>query len=706
MNPASPGRSPARILLVDDRPENLIALKAILRRDNYRLTTASSGEEALQLALREGFTVILLDVVMPSMDGFEVAHYLKQSERTRNIPILFLTAVATDVHQIYRAYDVGAVDYLIKPLEPDVVRKKVAVFVDLVRQREQIAIQSVQLRDAQRREYELRLAELRVASDRRYRKLVEGIDHAIAWSADASGRLTFVSAQAPRILGYPIEQFIERKFTRKRLYPEDRGKVLSTVRQVLTKEGADLTAEHRVVAADGRLVWFHTVISYAEDETGRPELHGISIDISSLKRAEAVQSLLADAGRILTESRDYRGTLQQLATRLVPVLADWCLVDESVEPKRLTEVAAAHANAKSAVWLHSLERRPRFDPRSPFGVAQVAQSGAAELHREIPGISWLADALGTARVDALGALSPHSVMFVPLVTRGRTLGVMTLVSSASRRRFMPSDLALAEELGRRAGTAVDNARLYEESVRATQAREDLLAIVSHDLRNPLSSILMSVGILDRTASDEKVHKYAETISRSAHRMERLIGDLLDFARVQTGTLTIEPHLNEAASLLHDSVDVFKPLADKKRLRLATEVPEGLFVSCDRDRVQQVLSNLVGNAIKFTPAEGNVSIRAKRNDGEARFDVTDTGPGIEAEDLPRIWERFWQAKIPGDGGLGLGLSIAKALVEAHGGRIWAESKIGAGTTFSFTLPLAPPAQEPKMTERTGPEATWH
>src|SRR5690606_17194560 len=157
---------------------------------------------------------------------FEVAQHLKQLERTRTIPILFLTAVATDVRQIYRAYDVGAIDYLVKPLDPEVVQKKVAVLVALDRQREEIERQARLFLEAERRDHALRMAELRLASHRRYRKLVEGIEHVVASSADEAGRLTFVSRKAPEILGVPMEDFSEPDFWNRHLRPEDRDAVL------------------------------------------------------------------------------------------------------------------------------------------------------------------------------------------------------------------------------------------------------------------------------------------------------------------------------------------------------------------------------------------------------------------------------------------------------------------------------------------------
>lgn len=523
-------RVPAKLLLVDDRPENLAALKGILKHPGYQLFTATSGTEALKLVLRERFAVILLDVVMPEMDGFEVARHLKALERTRNIPILFLTAIATDVQHIYRAYEIGAVDYIVKPLDTEVVRRKVAVFVDLIRQREEIKRQAEALREAERREYELKLGELRFAGDRRYRKLVEGIDHVIGWTTDDTLRFSFVSQQAPRILGYPMQRFLEPSFWSDHLHPQDREAVLAMFHRAVA-EAIELGADHRLIAEDGRAVWFHTAVSGDSTPDVPAELHGISIDISDLKRAE---------------------------------------------------VEARHA---------------------------------------------------------------------------------------------------------------------------THVREQLLAIVAHDLRNPLGSIRTSGELLARIAAstrDPRAEKTARTIIRSAERMDRLIRDLLDFALIEAERLKLEHEIVDAKDLLHESLEVFKPLADEKRIQLAGHAREALQLDGDRDRLLQILSNLIGNAIKFTPQGGSVALRIERSGDEAIFAITDTGPGISEDDVLRIWDRYWQVSRTHKGGVGLGLSIAKGLVEAHRGRIWAESKVGAGTTFSFTVPLA----APESTERAGgsePEA---
>ena len=238
-------------------------------------------------------------------------------------------------------------------------------------------------------------------------------------------------------------------------------------------------------------------------------------------------------------------------------------------------------------------------------------------------------------------------------------------------------------------TAASERVARAEAEAAVATREELLAIVSHDLRNPLGSIVFSAALLQRTTIDgeegERVHKSAQTILRSADRMTRLIADLLDFAQIQAGKLAVEQMPQDVEGLIRDCVEMLRPLAATKDLKGMASA--GLQVRGDRERVLQILSNLVGNAIKFTPEGGSIFIEAQDTGHEVRFSVRDTGQGISEEELPRIFDRFWQAQRKNRAGIGLGLSIAKGLVEAQGGRLDVESKLGAGTTFFFTLPLA-------------------
>jgi len=693
---SSEQNAPVNLLLVDDRPENLVALKAMLNRPDYRLLTATSGEEALRIALRERLAVILLDVVMPGMDGFEVAQHLKRLERTRTIPILFLTAVATDAREIYRAYDVGAIDYLVKPLDAEMVRKKVAVLVALERQREEIERQARLLLEAERRDHELRMAELRLASDRRYRKLVEGIEHVVAWSADAAGRLTFVSRKASDILRVPIEEFSDPDFWSRHLHPEDRDAVFDLFRQALA-DGNDLAVNHRMLAGDGEVRWFHTGVSRDESWTGNAELHGVSVEVTAIKRSEEAQALLADVSSILVESLDHRRTLPELASRLVPALGDVCLIDEVVSPWATREVARAYSQRALEARLGASKRSEPLDRGTTPAVARVLAERRAELH-DATDAGWLATALGIEHAELLERLKPASCLFVPLHARERTLGLLTLVSSMPRK-FSGHDLALAEEVGRRAALAMENAILYDEARRAVRAREDVLAVVSHDLRNPLSAISMSTGLLEKAlapgANGERSGRLLQTIHRSVEQIERLIRDLLDFGRLEAGQFTIEPGVHDVRGLLQESLELFAPLAAKKGFSLDVHASEELWLRCDRGRVLQILSNLFDNAAKFTPPGGAVRVLVERDGDAARFTVSDTGPGMTEEELSRIWERYWQARrTSGAKGVGLGLYITKGLVEAHGGRIWAESTVGKGTTFHLTLPLANPPTAPE------------
>ena len=667
---------PIAILLVDDRRENLIALTGILTRPEHRLLTASTGKEALRIALRERLAVILLDVVMPDLDGFEVARTLKQLDRTRDIPILFLTAHATDVRQIYRAYDAGAVDYLVKPLDPEVVRKKVGVFVSLARQRQQIEEQAQQLVAVERREHELRIAELKVANESRYRKLVEGIDRAIAWTADEKGTLTFISRRAPRILGVPPDAFSRPGFWDKLVYPDDRAAVAKVFSTVLATHH-DASLEHRLVGADGRVRWFHTSVSGESDSGGPPQLHGVSIEITEIKHGEAVQSLLADVGSILSASLDVRAELPAVAARVVPFLGDWCVIDEIVAGDAVRQIAA-HAVPERASALAKLERCPH-----------AIELDEPELHAD-PDPASLARALGVDPEHGLEGLEPGSYLILPMQARGGMLGIMFLGTSAPRR-FGAAEELLAEQVSRRAALCMENTLLYEEAQRATRAREELLAVVSHDLRNPLNAISMSAKALARAEArkmePEWLHRQVQTMVRSTELMERLIHDLLDFARSESGQLSLERTPNDAARLLADSAELLGPLAAQKGIHLEVGHAEAISVSCDRDRVLDVLSNLIGNAIKFTPSGGSVEVRVERLRDEARFAIIDTGPGIPPEHVPRVFERFWRANKTANG-LGLGLAICKRLIDAHSGSIWAESTLGKGTTFYFTLPLAP------------------
>jgi signal transduction histidine kinase len=290
----------------------------------------------------------------------------------------------------------------------------------------------------------------------------------------------------------------------------------------------------------------------------------------------------------------------------------------------------------------------------------------------------------------------QTYLATPLVHAGETVGSIALhfkeagAVGASDRTFT---LLLAQA----AATALHRARTYDAELEKRRhaellahAREDVLGVVAHDLRNPLNTVSMAASLmLENTPMDRpQERRQVEIVRRAADRMNRMIQDLLDVKRLETGRLGIEPRSEPAAALIYDTLDMLRPLAASSTILLESNVAENLPpVLADAARIQQVLSNLVGNAVKFTPREGRITVCADRIDGEVRFAVIDTGPGIPAEQLPHIFGRFWQARSTDRRGIGLGLAIAKGIVEAHRGRIWVESSVGLGSTFYFTLPVA-------------------
>jgi PAS domain S-box-containing protein len=284
---------------------------------------------------------------------------------------------------------------------------------------------------------------------------------------------------------------------------------------------------------------------------------------------------------------------------------------------------------------------------------------------------------------------------LPLEVEGRRLGAVG-ISFANARDFDDADADFMVTMSRLCAQALERAKLYQaaqdartEAEAARRTRENLLAVVSHDLRNPLSAIATTAAVLAKAdparEPPSRIARAAANILRAAQRMDRLIVDLLDLAKIESGRLIIEVRAHDAASLVKESIEILAPVASRKGLVMTVEAPTPeLRVFCDRERVLQVLSNLLGNALKFTAEGGSIDVSVRDGDGEAIFAVADTGCGVEEGQLPHIFDRYWQAKSARDG-VGLGLSIAKGVIEAHGGRIRVETRLGHGTTFFFTLP---------------------
>ncbi|HYR06569.1 MAG TPA: ATP-binding protein, partial [Longimicrobium sp.] len=321
----------------------------------------------------------------------------------------------------------------------------------------------------------------------------------------------------------------------------------------------------------------------------------------------------------------------------------------------------------------------------PYGDA-VAEVLAAGRPRLVAGPASADAAEGNGILALPRELAPRAALVVPLTARGAVAGALILARTG-RRRFGPADVEAAEELGVLAGLAMHNATLYAQAQRATQMRDEVLGVVAHDLRNPLMAISMYAHVLHETGLTRQQAEWLEVVLRNTERMNGLIQDLLDISALEAGRLRVQPAPCAVAPLLAEALQLLEPQARAAGVRLSRaeggEVPA---VVADRDRVLQVLSNLLGNAVKFTPAGGGVQLAAEARGGEVVFTVRDDGPGIGADDLPRVFDRFWQGRGTRRGGAGLGLAIARGIVESHGGRIGVESTPGAGSTFFFSLPV--------------------
>jgi signal transduction histidine kinase len=398
---------------------------------------------------------------------------------------------------------------------------------------------------------------------------------------------------------------------------------------------------------------------------------------AAAEREERRAAFLAGVGQELASSLEYEQTIATMARLIVPNLAELCTIDIMDAEGSLRRAAVAHRNPEDEALLSVQVGTVRTEV--PEALVRIMQSRDAHL----VGSASTLYAYITAQEDRGG----RSMVFMPLVSRGQTIGIASAVSTDAKP-FTEEDLPLFTELARRASLAIDNARLYLESQQAVRAREEVLAIVSHDLRNPLSGIMLGASLLEMSELGEDDRQQVETILVSAKRMNRLIADLLDITRLEGGKrLPIEAERVEPRQLLDETAELFVAVAAAQSVTVQTQPVDGVPpVEADRHRVMQVLSNLVGNALKFTPEGGMVTVRAEERDGEVLFTVADTGPGIPKENLSDIFSPYWQAKRAERLGAGLGLPIAKGVVEAHGGRIWVESEPGDGTRFYFTLPL--------------------
>ncbi len=930
------------ILIVDDERANRLALEAVLSILGQNLIEASSGEEALHLVQQHEFAVILLDVQMRGMDGFETAKRIRAGSDHRDTPIIFVTAYDHDYFPIEVAYSLGAVDFLIKPLVPVILRAKVARFVELFQKTEQVKRQAERLRQLERREFSQSLTEgktrlqdcearktailetaldciisidhegrvidfnpaaektfgyrrvdllgkpmaeyivppalrdahyrgmahyfksgegpvlgnrieitamrsdgtefpvelaivpiltegppnftayVRDITERRIaqeklkeseQRFVRFMQHlpGLAWLKDLQGRYVYINDAAEKAFRTPRTQLygktdkevfsstVAAQFQENDLQALSNSAGVQLVETLLQEDGVhhSIVSKFPIPGPDGKPAWIGGIaidISdriraeeqtrfqahllnaveqavVASDRTGRvtywnrfaetqfgwskseaigrniiqlivaPDsaadaesimqqlLHGkswsgeiklrhrngtdfpawvidtpifdgsgvleavvgVSTNISERKRVEHALRFLADASASLSTLVDYESTLQSVASLAVPSFADWCAIDMVDHEDTLRRLAVAHVDPSKVKLIQDLDRRYPPHPSVTHGTYQVLRNGRSELVNNIHDSLLTEVAQDAEHLRLLRQLGLTSYICVPLKSRDKPLGVLTFAMAESGIHYTDSDLAFAEEIARRAAIAMENSQLYANLREADRLKDEFLAMLAHELRNPLTPIRNALQIMKMpTATMDLIGQSRDMAERQVQHMARLLEDLLDVSRISRGRIELRKEIVDLASIIDRTVEGVRVLIDERGHQLTISLPaNSVRVDGDPTRLEQVVTNLLNNAAKYTDTGGRIWLSVEQEDNEAVMRVRDSGIGIAPEMLSRIFDLFVQAERRLDrsqGGVGIGLTLVRKLVELHNGRIEAFSEgLGKGSEFVIRIP---------------------
>jgi signal transduction histidine kinase/DNA-binding response OmpR family regulator len=595
----------ATVLLVDDRPENLLAMETTLADLGQNLVRANSAREALRFLLVNDVALILLDVQMPGVNGFELAELIRERERTQDTPIIFVSATSREERYIFKGYSLGAVDYLTKPFEPEILKSKVRFFSRLFLQHQEIKRQSVLL---ERTNTELD-----------------------SLNCDLETRVQLRTHQLETANAELEKEITVRKESEARLATEHAvTRALADGKDLENAAPKILRAFCEHMEADIVCLWL------LQDETA---------DILTCSHIEKscngeTSDLFVEASRQNTFTRG-KGLPGKVWEKNEPVWISNTVLSDKFPRARI----AAAAGLNSGVGF-------------PINVDRQFH-GAIEFFTRRP-------------------LSPDQPFLNMLEAIGSEIGQFVQRKRVEAER---ESLLLREK------------SLREQAERANRLKDEFLATVSHELRTPLNAILGWGKILMGKEIDEAVLASAgEAIHRNAKSQAQLIEDLLDTSRLITGNLRLNLAPTPVVDVIESAIEVVRSAADSKRITLSTAYNSDVeSIICDPQRLQQIVWNLLTNAIKFTPSEGQVSINLDREDSMIRLVVADTGTGIAPEFLPFVFDRFRQEDSSSTrmhDGLGLGLAIVRNLTELHGGSVSVESGGPAkGSAFTVILPAA-------------------
>ncbi len=563
-------------------------------------------------------------------------------------------------------------------------------------------------------------------TERKLRSIIALAADAII-STDGSFRITMFNRAAERVFGYDTEEILGKPLDV--LLPEaardaHHGHLARFRQSALPAKEMGHRGQIWGRRSTGELFPAEASVSKIE-VAGETHYTAVLRDVSDQRRAEQMREallarekkargeaeaaerrigFLARASELLHSSLAYEETVGALLRLIVPELATYCVVDIVEEPDQVRRLHVVHGDPRKQALCDRLRSYPRSQAR--YLTRRAIRGNTTELVSRVTDRLLVEAAEDAEHLEILRALAPASMMIVPLRVRDGALGALLFARDSECAAYTEADLTFATELAQRAASAVDNAQLYDRAQMAIRARDDVLGVVSHDLRNPLAVISMFASTLLEGGFDDKERNVEamRAIQESTHWAQRLIQDLLDVSAIEAGGLSLTLHSEDPVLVVTKAALMFEDLAADRSVTLVTELPEQLpRVRCDSDRVLQALGNLLGNALRFTPEGGQIRVGATADSDCVNIFVADNGPGIPDEDVPHIFDRFWTARRDSRvRGTGMGLAIVRGIIEAHGGRVWIERNAPGGATFVMCLPLKPVSASPAriVTDRQG------
>lgn len=476
------------------------------------------------------------------------------------------------------------------------------------------------------------------------------------------------------------------------VHPDDRDEVVRVLREAIANR-SDASAEYRVIWPDGSVHWLQGRAKPLLDAQGEPcAMVGACTDVTHRKRVEIDLKFLADSSAELAGLGDYQSVLDKIVHLAVPHFADWCMVDLLTESGSLERVAVAHVDPAKEHLVRQVRgyfspdpgRTMEGEPRSILRTGQPERVEVSDelLERCVPDASYR---------DLLRKLGLRSCLSVALATRGRTVGVITFVTVDSKRVFSAGDEVMAQDLARRAAAAIENARLLRALRDSDHAKDVFLAMLAHELRNPLAPIWSGLTIIKRGPGDaRRVEQVTGVIERQVAQLTRLVDDLLDVSRITTGKIELKKEPVDLVGILRSAIETSRPHIEARRHRLVVQLPEEpAELEADPARLVQVFSNLLDNAAKYTPQGGRIDLVLQAQPQRFVVHVRDNGAGIAPEMVNKVFDLFTQATHPaerGQGGLGIGLALVQGLVRLHGGTVEARSAgPREGSEFTVYLP---------------------